>query len=767
MKKITILIAFVSFVLAGYSQADSTLPVFNSKRGSLFYKASGIPASMIDGYRVVVVDGDTLVRSGSDPFRAEEAKIYPDGSNQKAAIEAATTTIKEIIFGTDTARQYTITDSVDFKGAVIRFRNGAQWKSGGATLKIKNVVIDADDNAKIFDGNIILDQSCTSAKGYISAKWWGATGNGSTDDATTIQYAVNVQKQNIVLPPGTYRINSGIKIDSTSNFDGGKGIFVSAVPGISITIGSDSMNVATVNATRARKYYIRLTNLTQSNWSDSSAITNIGLLARNLYQSELKFEINGFTCNALLRGEKTAGGFEQSNIYPINSSNAFVPIWCTRTGNGYFNSNTIHEPSIRIDSDVNTGKRAYGIRFGTDGDPYLHNNNIVTGGSIQLNGSNRIALDLIYSYQNNFIGWRNESNGIPVIFKNTSDQNKVLPGFTFAATKAIDLSVGGNNIYEDPKAQTLSPANSYTAFEWSATGNGAAYNSTNNNLKGIGVWGGNGEEIPFAPNTHLEIYSDAIKIKNTGLSIGAEFNTENTKMFLVKHTHRGDSTGRFLTVMFDVNGNQLKTTAPQMSSNQALYNGAWGKGWLTQANTKEDYFINLPDSCKKVRFAFVGLPGNTNILKSFSITTVSNNSTNLSFKANSENIATAAPVWAGTYEKGQAIYNTAMSDASVYWLTKTAGTNRTMSGASGSVTSGTNEVTVTGISTDSVYVGEYVNVNSIKYKVGRVTAGKIFLTQNVPSTYSGTINYVPAEFIEMKIGGGSGGGSSEGIVIDL
>ncbi|HRQ17696.1 MAG TPA: hypothetical protein PL085_11510 [Agriterribacter sp.] len=762
MKKITILIAFVSLVLAGYSQADSTLPVFNPTRGNLWYKASGVPAYKIDGYRVKIVDGDTLVRSTSEPFRAEELQIMPDGSDQKAQIESVATTIKEIIFGTDTARQYTANDSIDFKGAVIRFRNGAQLKAGTATLKIKNAVVDADDNAKIFDGNVILDQSCTTVKGYISAKWWGAKGDGTTDDATTIQYAAKTQRQNVVLPPGDYRINSGIKIDSTSSFDGSRGVFVAyGSPRTWITIGSDSMSVPTVNATRARKYYIRITRATQSDWADSLTVTDIGLLARNLYQSELKYEVNGFTFNAIMRGEKTAGGFEQSNIYPINSSNAFVNIWCTRIGNGYFNSNYIHAPSIRIDSDVNTGKRAYGIRFGTEGDVYLHNNNITKGGSIQLNGSNRVALDLIYSYQNEFTGWRNESNGIPVIFKNTSDKNVVQPGFAFAGTKAIDLSTGGNNIYEDPKDRILSPANSYTAFEWNAKGNSAAYNSTNNNLKGIGVWGGNGEEITYAPTTHLEIYPDAIKIKNTGLSIGAEFNTENTKMFLVKHTHRSDSTGRMLIVMYDANNNQLVTTAPKTGDKQTLYNSSWGGGWLTQSNTADDLFINLPDSCKKVRIAFVGLLGNANILKSFSITTLSSNSTNLSFKANTENIATAAPVWAGTYEKGQAIYNTSMSTSSLYWLTKTAGTNRTMTGASGSVTSGTNEVTVTGISTDSVYVGEYVNINSIRYKIGRVTAGKIFLTENVPSTYSGTINYVPAEFIEMKIGsGGSGGGGA-------
>lgn len=773
MKKI-LLIIIVSFLSASvFSQTvDSSLNIYNKKRKSAWYKGTDVPAYKINGYRAKIVNGDTLLRGSGDPFRAEELEIYPNGTDQKAAIEAATTTsgIKMIVFGGDSTMTYTIADTVDFNGATIRFVNNAMLTSGD-TVVIENAIIDASVDVQIFGTNVFLGTGVSSASGTISAKWWGAKGDGTTDDTDPLKAVARIQNQNIVLPPGTYKLTEGVKIDSTNSFDGSKGVFVDGgVDGALITIGSDSLNAGAANATQGKYYYIRIRRASQSNWADSSAITDIGLRAKNLYRSKLTIDINGFTCNAMLTGDLTGGGFTESDIYG-SSTNGFKNIWYTRTGNGYFNSNIFHNISIRIDSDVNPGKRAYGFVAGTQGDAYLHNNNTVDGGSIQLNGSNRVALWLIYAYQSKYIGWRNESNGITAVIENTSEQNIIRPGFTFPGTSIIDNSTGGNNIYEDPRQQNLSSANSYTVFEWSAAGNSAAYSSDGNGVRGIGLYGSTGAPITtYAPSSYLEIYSDFIRIKQTGLSAGVEFNTENNKSFLIKHTHRDSAFGRAFITMYDENGAQLVTTAPKMESLYPTYNAAWGGGWLTGGNTAEDYFLKLPDSCKKVKIAFVGPTGNALDLKSVSIHTVGPNRNNITpITGRLENITTAAPTWAGTYEEGQKIYYaTPATTGTVYWLTKTAGTNRTLTSASGSISSGSKELTVTGASIDSIYVGEYLDIDGSKYKIARKSTTKIYLSTAASGTYSGTINYYPAEFIEVKNGGTSGGGgSSKGVVIDL
>lgn len=775
MRKI-LLILFLFGFFGSYAQDTKDSSDYINIRGknvkmrevSDYYNGTGndsITGATIGGKKY---ERDDL-RSGF--FTLQELGVKADGTDQTNLLNYQLAThiyIKGINLDRFGGGVITISGSVNFQNKILQSSGGTYFTGGGS---LSNVKIDAGD-VQLMDSSITFSSNVISASGTVSMKWWGAKGDGSNDDTEELRSGVSIQNQSLVLPPGTYKLTAGIKIDSTNSFDGSKGVFVgNGITGPVVTIGSDSLNNSAINATQGKTYYIRIRRSSQSNWSDSSAITDIGLRAKNLYRSKLTIDINGFTCNALLTGDLTNGGFTESDIYG-SSTNGFKNVWYTRTGNGYFNSNTFHNMSIRIDSDVNPGKRAYGFVAGTEGDEYLHNNNTVDAGSIQLNGSNRVALDLIYAYQSKYINWRDESNGITAVIHNNSDQNLIKPGFSFVGNNIIDNSTGGNNLYEAPRDQNLSGANSYTVFEWSAAGNGSAYSSTNTGLRGIGMYSSTGEPITFAPVSYLDIFPEFIRVKQTGLSVGVEFSTANSKTFLIKHSHKDTAYGRALVTMYDENKSQLVTTAPKMEGLYPTYNGAWGGGWLTAVNTPEDYFLKLPDSCKTVKIAFVGPTGNALDLKSVSIHTVGPNKSNISplfggAPLREENISTAAPTWTGTYEEGKKIYYaTPATTGTVYWLTKVAGTNRNLTSASGSISSGSNELTVTGASIDSIYVGEYLSIDGNKYKIGRKSSTKIYLTQAASGTYSGTINYFPAEFIEVKNGGGTtitgGGGGFTG-----
>lgn len=769
MKAILFFLLLISVTAS--AQLDSSRIRYNDQRGNIWFTVHNIPAWKIDGFNYAIRGSDTVARMRANGvFTAEELNILPNGSDMASQFENYVGLVNTVRLVSDSSRKFVINSALKLKGMKVIPENGNYFSGTGS---IDSIIVGGGDYDRVFDTTLTITNP-RSSTGHLTPQMFGAAGDGVTDDTKPLQLFAALNNQNLVLPIGRYKFSSALRIDSSSSFDGEKGLLIpTAFTGTKITIGSDSLNAGAINSTQGKYYYIRMNRIAQSNWSDSSAITDIGLRAKNLYRSRLEFHINGFTCNALLTGDLTNGGFTESNIYG-SSTNAFKNVWYTRTGNGYFNSNTFHNISIRIDSDVNPGKRAYGFVAGTAGDGYLHNNNTVDGGSIQLNGNNRVALHLIYAYQSKFINWRNESNGVTAIVDNNSDQNIIRPGFTFAGTNIIDNSSGAYNVYEDPKDQVLTSANSYTVFEWSAAGNSAAYSGDGNAVRGIGMYSSTGTPITtYAPSSYLGIYPEFIRVKQTGLSIGVELSTATSKKFLIKHSHRDTAYGRALITMYDLNGAQLATTPPKMGGLFPTYNGAWGGGWLTGVNTSEDYSLNLPDSCQKVKIAFVGPTGNALDLKGVVINTVGPNRSNITplfggAPLREENISTGEPIWDGTYEVGKKInYTTPGTAGTLYWLTTVAGTNRTLTSASGNITSGSKELTVTGASIDSIYVGEYLNIGDIKYKVARKSSTKLYMTQAASADYSGAIDYYPAEFVEVKNAEASGSTGTNVTIINI
>lgn len=85
-------------------------------------------------------------------------------------------------------------------GKIIRFTNGASFTGSGT---IDNMTIDADLGFNIFGTSLIITSAKTVGN-LVSVKWWGATGDGVTNDQPSIQRAADVIIANPKLPRTLY-----------------------------------------------------------------------------------------------------------------------------------------------------------------------------------------------------------------------------------------------------------------------------------------------------------------------------------------------------------------------------------------------------------------------------------------------------------------------------------------------------------------------------------------------------------------------------------
>lgn len=115
-----------------------------------------------------------------------------------------------------------ITGTIDFKGKVLKLSSGT--KIIGTAPVISNAVIDASYNQQIFSANTKLQNVIVTGL-VVSVKWFGATGDGVTDDQPAIQAAGEAIIQNnslprtLYFPHGSYRINKELFFYNWSGTD--------------------------------------------------------------------------------------------------------------------------------------------------------------------------------------------------------------------------------------------------------------------------------------------------------------------------------------------------------------------------------------------------------------------------------------------------------------------------------------------------------------------------------------------------------------------
>lgn len=173
------------------------------------------PATPVDN--IFVFSSGGYVFKWTPNFKGEyylsQARILSGDASDKTSLLQSildNANIKTIVL--DSQQAITISGTLNVPdGKVIRFTNGASLIGTGT---IDNMTIDADLRFNILATTLTLTHTMTVGN-LVSVKWWGATGDGITNDQPSIQRAGDVIIANPKLPrtlyfqPGlTYKITS-------------------------------------------------------------------------------------------------------------------------------------------------------------------------------------------------------------------------------------------------------------------------------------------------------------------------------------------------------------------------------------------------------------------------------------------------------------------------------------------------------------------------------------------------------------------------------
>ena len=211
-------------VLSGPALANATFLIPTDIDGLLYEVPAG---PTIDNIQYFSKDSKTWKRvTTSSSVRASDAGIFPNGSDQTSRINTVinSSLVTVLIFDLDstTVINYTVNGTITIPaGKTIRFAGNTRFIG---TYTINGGTIDAPYEQWIFGGTPTARFN-DSASRKVSAKWWGAKGDGVTDDTVNLQRACDyivysTGCHHLFIPRGKYIISKGLLLWKDSNANG-------------------------------------------------------------------------------------------------------------------------------------------------------------------------------------------------------------------------------------------------------------------------------------------------------------------------------------------------------------------------------------------------------------------------------------------------------------------------------------------------------------------------------------------------------------------
>lgn len=198
-------------------QIGQLFPDNDDRQGSLVEIDALPPGASVDNifYFNGTAVGQYFRRVIDGPIRAAYCGILPDGSNMTTALQDALNhaDITTIVFDYSWPADIVINGTVTVPaGKVLEFKMGNRITGTGT---VTGGIIDAPDTNECFASTVTWTPGGTT-KNYYSAKWFGAKGDGTTQDDVVIQRIFDFITNNhslvkpVYFPRGNYLLNNGI-----------------------------------------------------------------------------------------------------------------------------------------------------------------------------------------------------------------------------------------------------------------------------------------------------------------------------------------------------------------------------------------------------------------------------------------------------------------------------------------------------------------------------------------------------------------------------
>lgn len=222
----------------------------------------------------------------------------------------------------------------------------------------------------------------------LSARDFGAVGDGVADDGPALQAAMNAAAasgKHLEIGEGTYRTGQPLSLPGAAAGLTMRGTILYAGPAgqAALTLGDGAA------ARNAAKLYegLRVVRETISDWLDEA---DIGILLRNLDASRVEIrQVEGFTIGVRTLGEER--GFEDTTLVLGRFSNNRIGLDIrTASAAGWNTSVRYYGGHFTIASAVHTDKDRFGVRFSAEPGAYVaHNRHLFDGPNFELQAEGR------------------------------------------------------------------------------------------------------------------------------------------------------------------------------------------------------------------------------------------------------------------------------------------------------------------------------------------------------------------------------------------
>lgn len=470
----------------------------------------------------------------------------------------------------------------------------------------------------------------------LTARDFGASGDGSSDDGPALQAAMNAAAaagKHLVIGEGTFRTTMPLSLGGAAAGLTMRGLILYAGPAgqAALTIGDGG------SARNAQKLYegLRVLRASQADWSNEG---DVGIRLRNLDESQVEIrQAERFTIGVQLVGD--ARGIEDSSFsYGRIVDNKVGLDIRTLTASGWANALRHHGGHFACSSATNPTQDRFGIRFSAANGAYeLHNAHLFTAPSFELQRQGTpgtvaaipFLVEVAGARAIRAIGIRMEACS-PYVARHTGGANDCVYEVDYVGTYGflgcdIDYTgtatrAGGTVIPRHQAAAAVGTprlvaeaANIRSrAFRWSATETG---------FEGMAVLSGNPAGPPttlggfcFPGLSSLTLNADSVTLP-TSRAIAFVVDAQTCREFFIAAE---GSALRPMVMQFDAAENVLGAAAPLLFSNMnAVFQGAPSSWW--EGNADLDSLsgglalnrlqrVTLHPSC---RYAVIGVRGGT------------------------------------------------------------------------------------------------------------------------------------------------------------
>ncbi len=225
----------------------------------------------------------------------------------------------------------------------------------------------------------------------LTARDFGATGNGVSDDGPALQAAMNAAGsagKHLMIGEGTFRTTMPLLLPGGAPGLTMRGAILYAGPA-----GQAALTIGDGGAVRnAAKFYqgLRVLRATQSDWQNFG---DIGILLRNQDSSNIEIrQVEGFTVGIQTLGVER--GFEDSNLFLGRIVNNHIGLDIrTQSAAAWNTSMRYHGGHFACASALHPTLSRYGIRFSAAPGAYIaHNRHVFFGPAFELQARDRPAI---------------------------------------------------------------------------------------------------------------------------------------------------------------------------------------------------------------------------------------------------------------------------------------------------------------------------------------------------------------------------------------